>query len=170
LPLAALASQAQRKYLKRMTNKLLLFALILLSCNPVKQVLNNKQKLDEVAKEVIKMGYCANDTTIVVKSDTLIEMDTFTIIAEKPFIEIINDTVYVTKWKTNNITKSVTIHDTIKAVVVDNSRVKLFQEESEEWQKRFIEQKQKASNLLFLLIFILSLIALSALAKLKRLI
>ena len=105
-----------------------------ISCNPVKQVLSDKVKLDQVAKEVVKMGYCANDTTIVIKSDTLIEMDTLTIIDEKPFIELINDTVYVTKWKTNNITKSVTIHDTIKAVVVDNARVKLFQEESKLWE------------------------------------
>jgi hypothetical protein len=91
-----------------MISRVLFLAIVLVSCNPVKQVLSDKQKLDKVAKEVVKMGYCANDTTIVVKSDTLIEMDTLTIIDEKPMIEIINDTVYVTKWKTNNITKSVT--------------------------------------------------------------
>jgi hypothetical protein len=122
-----------------MINRILFLAIVLVSCNPVKQVLSDKQKLDKVAKEVVKMGYCVNDTTIVVKSDTLIEMDTLTIIDEKPMIEVINDTVYVTKWKTNNITKSVTIHDTIKA-----------------------------SNWLFLLIFIISTIILTFIAKFKR--
>ena len=148
----------------------ILLLLGVISCNPVKQVLSDKVKLDQVAKEVVKMGYCANDTTIVIKSDTLIEMDTLTIIDEKPFIELINDTVYVTKWKTNNITKSVTIHDTIKAVVVDNARVKLFQEESKLWELKYLDQKQKTSNYKFLFIFILAVIILTAIAKIKRLI
>jgi hypothetical protein len=151
-----------------MINRILFLAIVLVSCNPVKQVLSDKQKLDKVAKEAVKMGYCANDTTIVVKSDTLIDIDTLTIIDEKPMIEVINDTVYVTKWKTNNITKSVTIHDTIKAVVVDNARVKLFQEESKEWELKYLDQKQKASNWLFLLIFIVSTIILTFIAKFKR--
>jgi len=151
-----------------MISRILALAIFFISCNPVKQVLSDREKLDEVAKEVVKMGYCANDTTIVVKSDTLIEMDTLTIIDEKPMIEVINDTVFVTKWKTNNIIKSVTIHDTIKAVVVDNARVKLFQEESKNWESKYLEQKQKASNWLFLLIFILCTILFSFIAKFKR--
>lgn len=132
--------------------------------------MSDKQKLDQVAKEVVKMGYCANDTTIMVKSDTLIEMDTLTIIAEKPFIEIINDTVYVTKWKTNNITKSVTIHDTIKAVVVDNSRVKIYQEESKEWERKYKEQKDISTSRFFWIIALLSLLGLGVFLRLKRLI
>jgi len=151
-----------------MISRILFFALLFCSCNPVKQVLSDKAKLDEVAKEVVKMGYCANDTTIIVKSDTLIELDTLTIIDEKPFLEIINDTVYVTKWKTNNITKSVTIHDTIKQVVVDNARVKLFMEESKMWEAQYLEMKQKASNWKFLLIFILSALVMVTIAKIKR--
>ncbi len=95
------------------------------------------------------MGYCANDTTIIVKSDTLIEVDTLTILEDKPFIEIINDTVYVTKWKTNTITKTLTIHDTIKAVVVDGARVKIFQEESKEWERKYKEQKDISTSRFF---------------------
>lgn len=110
---------------------LILFITILwvTSCNPVKQVLRDKAKLDEVAKEVIKAGYCANDTTIIIKSDTLVKIDTLTILEEKPFIEVINDTVYITKWRTNTITKTLTIRDTIKATVVDNARVTILQNE-----------------------------------------
>lgn len=39
--------------------------LVLGSCNPVKQVLKDNQKFEIVAKEVVKRGYCINDTVIV---------------------------------------------------------------------------------------------------------
>ena len=39
--------------------------LLLGSCNPVKQVLKDNQKFEIVAKEVVKRGYCINDTVIV---------------------------------------------------------------------------------------------------------
>ena len=146
----------------------LLLLLGVISCNPVKQVLSDKAKLDQVAKEVVKMGYCANDTTIVVKSDTLIEMDTLTIIDEKPFIEIINDTVYVTKWKTNNITKTLTIHDTIKVVVVDNARVKLFQEEVKQWESKYIKQQNISNTRLYINLLLLCLLGLGVYLRLKR--
>ena len=146
----------------------LLLLLGVISCNPVKQVLSDKVKLDQVAKEVVKMGYCANDTTIVVKSDTLIEMDTLTIIDEKPFIEIINDTVYVTKWKTNNITKTLTIHDTIKVVVVDNARVKLFQEEVKQWESKYIKQQNISNTRLYINLLLLCLLGLGVYLRLKR--
>ena len=146
----------------------LLLLLGVISCNPVKQVLSDKVKLDQVAKEVVKMGYCANDTIIVVKSDTLIEMDTLTILEDKPFIEIINDTVYVTKWKTNNITKTLTIHDTIKAVVVDNARVKLFQEEIKQWESKYIKQQNISNTRLYINLLLLCLLGLGVYLRLKR--
>ena len=40
---------------------------------------------DQVAKEVIKAGLCANDTTIITKSDTTIKVDTLTIVDEQHF-------------------------------------------------------------------------------------
>ena len=118
------------------------------SCNPVKQVLSNRQKFDEVAKEVIRQGMCANDTIIISKSDTLIELDTLTILEDKPFLEIINDTVYITKWKTNNITKTLTIHDTIRATVVDNARVKLLQEDLLKANDERLNWKERANSYL----------------------
>lgn len=64
-----------------------LFILIVLasSCNPVKRVLNNQKKFEIVAKEVVKRGYCVNDTIIIDSSriDTMVKqnyiIDTFTI-------------------------------------------------------------------------------------------
>ncbi|MFN9980442.1 MAG: hypothetical protein ACK53Y_11030, partial [bacterium] len=54
---------------------------------------------------------------------------------------VLNDTTYITKWKTRDIVKSVTIHDTIKSFIVDNARVRLLQADSarltyelNEWQ------------------------------------
>ena len=45
--------------------KFLIFITFLTSCNPVKQVLNNSKKFDIVAQEVVKRGYCINDTLII---------------------------------------------------------------------------------------------------------
>lgn len=41
--------------------------LLLLSCNPVKQVLKDQQKFDVIAKEVIRRNYCKSDTVTVFK-------------------------------------------------------------------------------------------------------
>ena len=113
-----------------MRTKISFLLLLLIGCNPVKQVLRDQEKLEEVAKVVIAGGFCANDTTFITKSDTLIEMDTIIRIDTQTDTQIINDSVYITKWKTRDIVKSVTIHDTIKSFIVDNARVRLLQTDS----------------------------------------
>lgn len=45
--------------------KLLIIFVLFTSCNPVKRVLNNQKKFEIVAKEVVKRGYCVNDTIII---------------------------------------------------------------------------------------------------------
>lgn len=107
-----------------------LLILLLIGCNPVKQVLRDQEKLEEVAKVVVKGGWCANDTTFITKSDTLVEMDTIIRIDTQTDTHIFNDTIYITKWKTRDIVKSVTIHDTIKSFIVDNARIRLLQTDS----------------------------------------
>ena len=104
-----------------------LLLLLLIGCNPVKQVLRDQEKLEKVAKVVVKGGWCANDTTFVVKSDTLVEVDTLVRVDTLTDTYVFNDTTYITKWKTRDITKSITIHDTIKSFIVDNARVRLLQ-------------------------------------------
>lgn len=72
--------------------KLTLFYMLLIitlicvsSCNSVNRVLTNSKKFEIVAKEVVKRGYCINDTVIIDSSriDTLYKqnyiVDTFTI-------------------------------------------------------------------------------------------
>ena len=129
------------------------------SCNPVKQVLKDRNKFDQVAKEVIKSGMCANDTTFIVKSDTLVEVDTLVRIDTLTDTYVLNDTVYFTKWKTRDITKSITIHDTIKSFIVDNARVRLLQADSARLTGEVGEWKAKAKQRQLWLFFIIAIIA-----------
>ena len=97
-------------------------------CNPVKRVLKDKTKLDQVAEVVVRSGYCANDTTIIVKSDTLVHTDTITNVESKLWVR--NDTVFKTIYKDRVIKKTLTVHDTIQKIVVDNARVNALQAEN----------------------------------------
>ena len=124
-----------------------IFLIILfVSCNPVKQVLRDQKKLEEVAKVVVKGGWCANDTTFITKSDTLVEMDTIIRIDTQTDTQIINDTTYITKWKTRDIIKSTTIHDTLKSFIVDNVRVRLLQADSTRLSNDSITWEGKAKR------------------------
>jgi hypothetical protein len=125
----------------------ILLLILLVSCNPVKQVLNNKAKFDQVAKEVIRQGYCANDTLIIVKSDTIVMVDS--LIEVYSDTTIINDTAYVTMWNTRNFTKTLIIHDTLRSVIVDNSRINLLQSDLNNITKQSEKHKQNATNRLF---------------------
>jgi hypothetical protein len=147
---------------------LLLLFLWVTSCNPVKRVLNNQEMLEEVAKVVVKGGCCANDTTFIVKSDTLVEVDTLVRIDTLTDTYVLNDTTYITKWKTRDITKSITIHDTIKSFIVDNERVRLLQTDSARLSNEVIEWKAKADSRLSWLISLLVLIALFIYLKLRK--
>jgi hypothetical protein len=147
---------------------LLLLFLWVTSCNPVKRVLNNQEMLEEVAKVVVKGGWCANDTTFITKSDTLVEVDTLVRIDTLTDTYVLNDTTYITKWKTREITKSITIHDTIKSFIVDNARVRLLQADSARLTGEVIQWKGKADSRLNWLISLLVIIAIFIYLKLKK--
>ena len=132
----------------------------LVSCNPVKQVLRDQEKLEEVAKFVVKGGWCASDTTFVVKSDTIVDVDTLVRIDTLTDTYVLNDTVHIVKWKTRDITKSTTIHDTIKSFIVDNARVRLLQADSSRLAYELNEWEGKAKRRqlwIFLLIGVIAL-------------
>ena len=143
----------------------LLLLIVLVSCNPVKQVLNDKAKFDEVAAEVIRQGYCANDTLIVVKSDTIVMVDS--LIEVYSDTTIINDTAYVTMWETKNFTKTFTIRDTLHSVIVDNARVRQLQADIEQITKQSEQHKQNATNRLYWFIIALAVILFLIIIKLK---
>ena len=122
-----------------------LLLILLFACNPVKQVLKDKEKLDQVAEVVIKSGYCANDTTIITKSDTTIVHDTIYEIDTIIDLHLKTDTQYV-KLPKKVITRTITIRDTIKSVVVDNARVLLLEKELTKYKESLNEYKELAKQ------------------------
>jgi len=51
---------------------IVVLVLVIYSCNPVKQIFKDPAKMNEVAEEMIRRGYCSNDTTIINKvTDTV---------------------------------------------------------------------------------------------------
>jgi len=144
------------------------FIFWLLSCNPVKQVLRNQEMLEEVAKVVVKGGFCANDTTYITKSDTLVEIDTLINVDIQIDTQKVNNNIYITKWKTRDIIKSVTIHDTIKSFIVDNARVRLLQADSARLSVEVGEWKHKANTRLSWLISLIIILGVYLYLKLKK--
>ena len=118
---------------------------MLFACNPVKQVLKDREKFDKVAQEVVKAGYCANDTTIITKSDTTIVHDTTYEIDTIIDLHLKTDTQYV-KLPKKVITRTITIRDTIKSVVVDNARVLLLEKELIKYKESLNEYKELAKQ------------------------
>jgi hypothetical protein len=80
---------------------------------------------------------------------------------------VLNDTTYITKWKTRDITKSITIHDTIKSFIVDNARVRLLQADSARLTSEVGEWKAKAKQRQLWLFFIIAIIAVALYIKSK---
>ena len=151
-----------------MKTKISLLLLLLIGCNPVKQVLRDQEKLEEVAKVVVKGGWCANDTTFITTSDTLVELDTLVRIDTLTDTYVFNDTTYITKWKTRDITKTLKIHDTVKSFIVDNARVRLLQADSVKFSNLANDYKAKADSRLSWIIFLLAIIALFVYLKLRK--
>jgi len=140
---------------------LILFAGI--SCNPVKQVLKNREYFDEVAKEVVKSGYCANDTIIKVKSDTTYKLDT---LYETSLDTIkLTDKIYIPKISQRTIVKTITIHDTIKSVVVDNARLNALQGDLTALNEKYINTRKQAQSRLNWLILLLIAILVYSIRK-----
>lgn len=144
--------------------RILLLSLLFLSCNPVKQVLRDKEKLDAVAEVVISSGYCANDTIIQTKSDTLITYDTLYQRGE----DIIRDVWHTDTLRlplTKKIVKTIRIRDTINQVVVDNARIKLLEAKLAVQTEKTEEYKAKAKSRLNWLILLLLVISIRILYK-----
>lgn len=148
---------------------ILLFTLLwLASCNPVKQVLKDQDKFQQVAQEVIRSGMCANDTTFIVKSDTTIQVDTLIQNDTTIQVETRNDTTYLTRLKYRDIIKSITIHDTIKSVVVDNARLNLIRGELAVAKAKSMEWERKAERRAGWLIILIMAIAGFVYLKLRK--
>jgi len=54
----------------------LVLFILLISCNPVKRILRDKEKFDIIANEAIRRGYCVNDTVVIEKiKDSIVYRD-----------------------------------------------------------------------------------------------
>jgi hypothetical protein len=138
--------------------RILLLSLFLFACNPVKQVLRDKQKLDKVAEYVISQGYCANDTIIQTKSDTLITYDT--LYESKDIIRDFYHTDTLRIPLTKTLVKTIRIRDTIQSVVVDNARIKQLEAKLALQTEKTEEYKGKANSRLNWLILLIAIICL----------
>lgn len=127
--------------------------------------MKDQAKFNLIKDEVIRQGLCANDTTIITASDTIIQYDTT--IQKETQIEIFGDTVYITKWQTRDIVKKLTIRDTIKSVVVDNARIQVLQADYNKMKVSADEWKEKAQKRLSYLILCIVAIGLWLFFKFK---
>lgn len=146
---------------------LLVSAALLFSCNPVKQVIRDRQKLDKVAEVVLRLGYCSNDTIVYVKTDTLIKSDT-TFLKEIK-IEKRNDTIYFWEQHYNTINKRIYIRDTIKNVIVDNAQLNVYKKDIAVLEDRLNSEKEKSKKRFKYLFVIIVISSLYLLYKLKKL-
>jgi hypothetical protein len=143
--------------------KYLLISIFLLACNPVKQVLRDKEKLDKVAEYVISSGYCANDTIIQSKSDTLITYDT--IYEKNDIIRNILRTDTLRLSFTKTLVKTIRITDTIQKVVIDNARIRQLEAKLALQTEKTEEYKAKANSRLKWLVLLLIAICVRILYK-----
>ena len=102
---------------------MIVVVMVLVGCNPVRFVLRDAPSFRIVADEVIKRGYCLNDTTYIFSTDTLEITDTTTMV----YVDtaVLNDTTYFWETKFQIITNTKTIRDSIKSVVIDSAQVKV---------------------------------------------
>lgn len=105
----------------------LFILLIFASCNPVKQVLKDPVKFEVVADEMIKRGYCLNDTIYKHSTDTLEVHDTTLVV--DTLVEVRNDTTYFWETKYLTVAKVVKIRDSVKAVVIDSAQVQVLRKQ-----------------------------------------
>jgi hypothetical protein len=114
---------------------------LLTSCNPVKKVLKDSAKMQQVFNKGVELGWCVNDTLVVSQSDTLITYDTIY------SLDFNTDTYTVDREVIRNVTKVVSktirITDTITKVVTDNSRLNLKQKENDNLRSQIVTSREQ---------------------------
>lgn len=136
--------------------RVFLALLILSSCNPVKQVLNNPSKFAIVKDTVLARGYCVNDTSFLYITDTLEVTDTlFEVFTDTLRLK---DTTILWDVKYRTITNTRTIRDSIKSVVIDSAMIGVLRKELvianeyKKWKRMFM-WSVGAAVAFFLLLF-----------------
>lgn len=98
-------------------------------CNPVRRVLKDPAKRGKMAAEIIKLGYCTNDTTILEIHDTTLTIDTIDV----PVIIVdtlrMNDTLVFWETKYFDIIKTKVVTKQVDRIVVDSAKVQVLEKE-----------------------------------------
>jgi hypothetical protein len=111
-----------------------IYGLILLSCNPVKQVLKDNEKIDKVWEKALLQGRCLNDSVTTNTTDTLYTSDTLYGIDYLTDTAYINGEIVITKHvNTNKIIrqfKTVTInsHTVVKDKKLENKQKEIIED------------------------------------------
>lgn len=118
-------------------------SLLIFACNPVQKVLNHRDKRDAVAQELLKDGLCKPDTFKIVKTDTILRIDTLGLILLQTDTLITFDTVRITKTQLRNIVKTITIRDTLLHTIEDKAQVQALKDENNKLKGRIEQRKEK---------------------------
>lgn len=165
--------------------------LVMGSCNPVKMVLKDNEKFEQVAKEVVKRGYCINDTVIVdtghieIVHDTTRKVDSFklggtyqnidTILPSGARVNILDDFLFVECPEAVNTTQTLhktafirdkKLEDILKAeIVVKDDSIKnlIFSNRDKELVVK--EAQAKLKNAIFRFWVLIAVLVLAAAVK-----
>ena len=115
-------------------------------CNPVKKVLKDPKRTSVMAAEIIKRGYCTNDTTIIQIHDTTTTIDT----VDVPVIILdtlrLNDTLVFWEIKYYDIIKTKTVVKQVDRIVIDSARINVLENELKQWKTKFADVDQRRKN------------------------
>lgn len=115
-------------------------------CNPVKKVLKSPKHTAVMAAEIIKRGYCTNDTTIIQIHDTTTTIDT----VDVPVIILdtlqLNDTLIFWETKYYDIIKTKTVVKQVDRIVIDSARINVLENELKQWKTKFADVDQRRKN------------------------
>jgi hypothetical protein len=123
--------------------------LLLISCNPEKRILKNKEAFNRIGNEWALQNPCVNDTVTNMVSDTITKIDTVeTIKYETSAAEYIV-TEGPVKIITRTITKQLLIHDTVINNIQDNRKIEALAKqlnESRESKAKFLAKAELLSK------------------------
>lgn len=115
-------------------------------CNPIKKVLKDPKRTSVMAAEIIKRGYCTNDTTIIQIHDTTTTIDT----VDVPVIILdtlqLNDTLIFWETKYYDIIKTKTVVKQVDRIVIDSARINVLENELKQWKTKFADVDQRRKN------------------------
>lgn len=119
-----------------------LFLLVLISCNPVKQVLKDNNKMKQVWEAGVMKDWCVNDT--ITKSDTSYVFDTLYNIETNIDTITVDSVKYITVDKVKTVVKTVT--NTITNTVTDKSKEKLLQRDIDSLRSQIVTLKERVQE------------------------